>query len=243
MKYLTIILAILIVAAATVGGYFYLFKYRPAVSNIESKDNKIFELETRLEKAEADRDVKEARLKEAEKKIEELVAKDNSKNENISQIEKTYNALIEEMQKEIEDGQIEITTLKEELKVNVLDKVLFDSGKTEIKPNGLEVLKRVGKILKDVEGKVIVVEGHTDNVPITNPAVKRKYPTNWELSTGRATTVVRYLQEKAGIDPDKLAATGYSEYHPIADNGTDEGKSRNRRIEIILKPDRRASEN
>ena len=242
MKKTTIILSVLLVAIAAVGGYLYLFKYRPAVSANKSMDDKLFELQTRLEKAEADRDVKAARLKEAEKKIEELTENDKSKTENISEIEKTYNALIEELQKEINDGQIEITTLKEELTVNVLDKVLFDSGRTEIKPNGLKVLKRVGEILKEVEGKIIVVEGHTDNVPITNPAVKRKYPTNWELSTARATTVVRYLQEEAGIDPKNLVATGYSEYRPVADNSTDEGKSRNRRIEIILRSDKRVQE-
>ncbi|MBN1572343.1 MAG: OmpA family protein [Deltaproteobacteria bacterium] len=243
MKNLAIVLSILLVAFAAVGGYLYLFKYRPAVSKIDSVNDKLFELETRLEKAEADRDVKAARLKEAEEKIEELTDKDKDKTKGISEIEKTYNALIEEMQKEINDGQIEITTLKEELTVNVLDKVLFDSGRTEIKPEGLKVLKRVGDILKEVEGKLIVVEGHTDNVPITNPAVKRKYPTNWELSTARATTVVRYLQEEVGIDPKRLIATGYSEYRPVADNKTDEGKSRNRRIEIILKSDKRLSDN
>ncbi len=242
MKKSTIILSLLFVAVATVGGYLYLFKYRPAVSKIDSMDDKLFALETRLEKAEADRDVKAARLKEAERKIEELTDKDKSKTKDVSEIEKTYNALIAELQKEINDGQIEITTLKEELTVNVLDKVLFDSGRTEVKPNGLKVLKRVGEILKKVEGKIIVVEGHTDNVPITNPAVKRKYPTNWELSTARATTVVRYLQEKAGIDPKNLVATGYSEYRPVADNKTDEGKSRNRRIEIILRSDKRVPE-
>ena len=139
------------------------------------------------------------------------------------------------MKKEIEEGKIEITTLQEQLTVNVLDQVLFDSGSAEIKPEGIEVLKRVGKILKELNDKTIVVEGHTDNVPIS-PTLKKKYPTNWELSTSRATTVVRYLQEEVGIDPSMLKAVGLSEYRPIADNDTEEGRSRNRRIEIILNP-------
>jgi chemotaxis protein MotB len=239
MKYLAIFLALIIVAAATVGGYFYLFKYVPAISEFESNESEIFKLEKDIAKTKADRDVMEARLNEANIKIEELTAKDESKTETVNEIEETYNELINELKKEIDEGQIEITTLKEELTVNVLDKILFDSGKTKIKPEGLDVLKKVGKILKKTVGKLIVLEGHTDDVPILNPTVKKKYPTNWELSTARATTVVRYLQDESGIDPKRLIATGYSKYSPVADNGTDEGKSRNRRIEIILKPDKR----
>ncbi len=78
------------------------------------------------------------------------------------------------------------------------------------------------------------MEGHTDNVPI-GPAIIDKFPTNWELSTARATTVVRYLQER-GVNPGYLSAEGYSEYRPVAPNDTEEGKSKNRRIEIVLIP-------
>ncbi len=239
MKYLAIFLALIIVAAATVGGYFYLFKYVPAISELESNESEIFQLEKNIAKAKADRDVMEARLNEANSKIGELTAKDESKTETVNEIEETYNELINKLKEEIDEGQIEITTLKEELTVNVLDKILFDSGKTKIKPEGLDVLKKVGDILKKTEGKLIIIEGHTDDVPILNPTVKKKYPTNWELSTARATTVVRYLQDQSRIDPKRLIATGYSKYSPVADNSPDEGKSRNRRIEIVLKPDKR----
>jgi chemotaxis protein MotB len=90
-------------------------------------------------------------------------------------------------------------------------------------------------ILKDVKDKRIQVEGHTDNVRIVS-SLKKKFPTNWELSTARATEVVRYLQEAGGIAPKLLSATGYSEYQPVAPNDTDEGKHKNRRIEIVLLP-------
>ena len=235
MKYVTYLLLALVIALGAAFGWFYLTQHRPIASDLKTKDDEIFALKNLLDKAKADLDVKDAELLQTQAKIEELSATDKKKTEEIEKVDETYKSLIEEMKKEIEEGNIEITNLKGELSVNVLDKILFDSGKTVVKPEGLKVLKRVGDILKGVQDKKIVVEGHTDNVPIS-PALKSRFPTNWELSTTRAVVVVRYLQEKVGIDPALLAASGVSEFHPVADNTNEEGKARNRRIEIILKP-------
>ena len=79
----------------------------------------------------------------------------------------------------------------------------------------------------------IRVEGHTDNVPI-GPNLKSEYPTNWELASARAVNVVRFLQEKAGIDPRRLSAVAFAQYRPVASNKTEAGKQRNRRVEIVL---------
>jgi chemotaxis protein MotB len=116
----------------------------------------------------------------------------------------------------------------------MVEKILFDSGKADIKTNGKKVLDRVAEILKTITDKQIRIEGHTDNVPI-GATLAEKFPTNWELSTARATTVARYLQEK-GVSPAVLNAAGYSEYKPVESNETDEGKAKNRRIEIVLIP-------
>lgn len=116
----------------------------------------------------------------------------------------------------------------------MVEKILFDSGSAEIKKEGKKVLDRVVEILKNVKDRQINIEGHTDNVPIS-PRLAQKFPTNWELSTARATNVVRYLQEK-GIDPALLSATGYAEYRPVSPNDTEEGRAKNRRIEIVLVP-------
>ena len=97
------------------------------------------------------------------------------------------------------------------------------------------MLKRVGDVLFQVKDKTFRIEGHTDNVP-PGKSLRNKYPSNWELSTARATNVVRFLQESAGIDPATLEAVGMGEYHPIASNKTPQGRSQNRRIEIILFP-------
>jgi chemotaxis protein MotB len=96
-------------------------------------------------------------------------------------------------------------------------------------------MERVGRIIKEVADKIIRVEGHTDNVPI-HPRLQEKYATNWELSNARATNVVRFLQDKIGIAPERLQAVGLSEFHPVASNKTREGRAKNRRIEIALLP-------
>src|SRR5262249_30589938 len=79
------------------------------------------------------------------------------------------------------------------------------------------------------------VEGYTDNVPL-GPRLRERFPTNWELSTARATNVVRYLQETANLDPSHLIAAGFGQYHPISANDTDEGPAQNRRLHIVLVP-------
>ncbi|MHB8829304.1 MAG: OmpA/MotB family protein [Syntrophales bacterium] len=158
-----------------------------------------------------------------------------TKEQEVKKVSGTYENLLEKMEKEIQEGQIAITELKGKLTVDVVDKILFDSGKAEIKPEGLEVLSRVVDILATTTDKVIRVEGHTDNVPIRGN-LARQYPTNWELSAARALTIVRYL-ESQGLDPLKLSAVAFGEHQPVADNDTPEGRARNRRIAIVLQPD------
>ncbi len=157
------------------------------------------------------------------------------KEDEIDRLKGTYETLMADMKEEIEQGQIKITQLADRLSVSMVDKILFPSGEAEITPEGLEILNRVGKVLKNTEGKIIRVEGHTDNVPI-HPNLQKKFPTNWELSTARATNVVRFLQDKVGIKGTRLQVIGMSEYSPVADNKTPEGRSQNRRIEVTLLP-------
>jgi len=170
-----------------------------------------------------------AALDEAAKKVE------LEKQAKIDELKRTYNKLLDEMKSEVSKGEITISQLKDKLTVNVLDEILFDSGSAQIKPNGLTVLQRVGAVLHNVTDKLIVIEGHTDNVRISSELAK-KYPSNWELSTARATSVVRYLQDESKLNPERLSAAGYGLYHPVDSNDTPEGRQRNRRIEIKLSP-------
>jgi chemotaxis protein MotB len=172
-------------------------------------------------------------------RLEEQIAKSSkAKEQEIDRLKATYDTLMADMKAEIEQGQVTITKLADRLSVSMVDRILFPSGEAEITPAGLKVLERVGNVLKTTEKKVIRVEGHTDNVPISD-RLADKFPTNWELSTARASNVVRFLQEKVAIDPTRLEAVGLSEFHPVAGNATEKGRSQNRRIEIALLPDLR----
>jgi chemotaxis protein MotB len=157
-----------------------------------------------------------------------------AKEEKVQEVSKTYEDLLDKMKHEISQGQVTISELKGKLTVNMVDAILFDSGKAEVKQEGLAVLQKVVDILKNVKDKAIRIEGHTDNVQIGG-ALARKYPTNWELSAARAINVARYLQQQ-GLDPVNLVAAAYGEFKPVADNATEEGKAKNRRIEIVLVP-------
>lgn len=125
--------------------------------------------------------------------------------------------------------QLETKIAKRGLVVSVLtDKVLFDSGSDHIKPGADSLLDELARLLKTTVRNPIQVEGNTDNVPVSG-----RFPTNWELSTARATAVVRNMIDR-GVNPDRLAATGYADRHPIATNKTDTGRRRNRRVELVV---------
>ena len=157
-----------------------------------------------------------------------------ARDEKVRELSSTYDQLVEKMKSEIDRGQVTISELKGKLTVNLVEAILFDSGKAEVKPGGLVVLGKVIEILKTVSDKNIRIEGHTDNVPITGSLAQR-YPTNWELSAARAINVTRYLQKQA-IDAATLSAIAFGEFRPVASNSTPEGREKNRRIEIVLVP-------
>jgi len=149
------------------------------------------------------------------------------------QLKQRETDLRNKLQKELSDKDVTISRLKDQLSVQVLDKILFKTGRADIQPAGKAVLDKLAAVLKDTDD-MIRVEGHTDNVPI-GAALKEKYYSNWELSGARAASVVRYFQNgDAKIDPLRLEPVGFGEYRPIAPNDTSENKQRNRRVEIVL---------
>jgi chemotaxis protein MotB len=152
--------------------------------------------------------------------------------EKVKEVSNTYEQLLKNMKNEIALGQVTISELKGKLTVNMEAAILFDSGKADVKNDGLEILQKMVETLKGVKDKAIRIEGHTDNVQITG-ALAKTFPTNWELSAARADNVAKYLQQQ-GLDPANLSATAFAEYKPVADNGTKEGRAKNRRIEITL---------
>jgi chemotaxis protein MotB len=158
-----------------------------------------------------------------------------AKEEEIKRLTRTQEELSKSLQDEISKGNITIQQVRDRLTINMVDRVLFDSGQAQVKPAGVKVLKQVGDVLNKITDKQIRIEGHTDNVPISSK-LQDRFKTNWELSTARATTVVRYLIDQGGVDRQYLSAVGYADTHPLASNDSEEGRSSNRRIEIVLYP-------
>ena len=128
-----------------------------------------------------------------------------------------------------EGRKMSVLTDERGIVIRIMDKAFFDEGRAELKETAKSALLRIVPILKRSNNHV-GIEGHTDNMPINT----REFRSNWELSTRRATEVVRYLVEKHGFPPNRISASGYAEYRPVAANDTEQNRALNRRIEIIL---------
>jgi chemotaxis protein MotB len=162
---------------------------------------------------------------------QELKEKDSE----LAKLKATYDSLEDKMKAEIRQGEIRLSQANGRIQVDLVDKILFDSGQAVLSARGQEVLQRLGGVLAKVEDRNIQVSGHTDNSPISEK-LSATFPTNWELSVARAVNVVRYLSEKGQVPAGRLVAAGYGPYHPVATNATPAGRARNRRIEILLTP-------
>ncbi|MDD7462316.1 MAG: OmpA family protein [Prevotella sp.] len=128
--------------------------------------------------------------------------------------------------------EVDVQVLKGVVYISLADNMLYKSGSYEINDRAEETLSKIAKIIMDYKDYDVLVEGNTDNVPISRPNIRN----NWDLSTLRASSVVQYLQTRYGVDPKRLTAGGRGEYNPIADNDTELGKQRNRRTQIIITP-------
>ena len=148
------------------------------------------------------------------------------------QTKSRYDALVRDLDQEVKKGQLQVRQYKDMLTVEIAEQLFFDSGRAQLKESGRAVLKKVGDALKGYDDKIIRVVGHTDNVPI-GKSMQAQFPSNWDLSAARATTVVRFL-ETAGVPPERLLASGRGEYSPVASNDDPDGRRKNRRIEITL---------
>jgi chemotaxis protein MotB len=228
------LLGFVVVLAAAVAALYW-WVYRPQQLAREAAERQLataqaeaFALRTRVADLESSRD---PRRKTSTELQQQVAAKEGE----LAALHSTQDELVEGLKQEIADRQVQVERIKDKLKVDMVDEILFDSGEATIKPGGLAVLAKVGAALKKVTDRPIEVQGHTDNVPIKG-ALAQRFATNWELSAARALNVARFLQDTAGLDPTRLSATAYSEYHPRGSNDSEEGRRQNRRIEILLGP-------
>jgi chemotaxis protein MotB len=144
---------------------------------------------------------------------------------------KLFDEFLAKFKKMIDAGKLDITVRRGQIVLALGTDILFDTGKTEIKDDGRASLAEVAEALKTVSGRRFQVAGHTDTVPIKT----KEFPSNWELSTARAVAVVKLLTEK-GVKSDALSAAGYAEFDPATSNANDKGRTKNRRIEIVIVP-------
>jgi chemotaxis protein MotB len=194
-----------------------------AVENMRLQ-RELTDARTRLENQSAELTALSNKLSEANAAIEKLTEENKSAAQNQQGLET-------EMRTALESKEVTISELRGKLTVNILDRILFDSGEAELKVEGQKILERIAGVLAQHTNRQVHIIGHTDDMPI-----HRKFASNWELSTARATAAVRFLQERAGVNPRLLGALGYGEFHPIAPNTTAEGRAKNRRIEVVILP-------
>jgi chemotaxis protein MotB len=193
---------------------------------VEKVRAELAEAQAAAAKAQAEAGNLKGKLADSQARIEDL-----QKEKDV--VVHTHQSLEDEMRAALESKDVTISQLQGKLTVNILDRVLFDSGEADLKPAGAAVLRKVATILASHPNLKIHVIGHTDNVPIRANA-RSRFPSNWELSTARATAAVRFLTEIAGVDPRRLGAVGYGEFRPVAENTTPDGRARNRRIAITI---------
>lgn len=231
-------LVLLLVGAAIAA--LYLLEYRPTAH--ENRDLAVQLAKARAEaktaqdaRAETEQEFQALKAEREKLKVEHkgLVTKIKKSVTEIDRLQKAQKTLLADLEVEIRRGDINVGTSGGQLRVQMANKVLFPPGGTTISPRGKAVLRRVAGSLREMKGQVIQVAGHTDTTSIAEEH-QEQFPTNWELSTARATNVVRFFQEACDIPGERLMASGFSSYRPVASNDRPLGRRQNRRIELML---------
>lgn len=144
----------------------------------------------------------------------------------------TYQQLNQQLSAEVKADQVEIQQLQNELKVRMVNDILFREGGWTLNAKGEATLAKIVPTLSNLQGQQIVIEGFTDNLPI-GPELRKRFQSNWELSSARADVVLRFLAAE-GVPQNMLSAQGFGDTRPVASNDTPEGRAKNRRVEIVI---------
>ena len=144
-------------------------------------------------------------------------------------------ALTQQAQEEIDKGEIQVSQRLDNTVIRLEEQILFDTGKADLKPSGIEILKMIAEMMQSIEYHELQVEGHADSRPIRG-MLKRRFATNWELSAARSIQVVRYLVEKLGVDATRISVAGFGQFRPVAENDTVQNLQLNRRVEFVFRP-------
>ncbi|TGL59521.1 OmpA/MotB family protein [Leptospira sarikeiensis] len=174
----------------------------------------------------------EARNKELEDSISKLKNLNEDQKRELNRLAEQANKLESKLSGEIAKGQIRLKRSHNRLIIQIDDQISFDSGSADLKKQIFPALEKIKEILAEYSGNLIIVEGHTDNIPIKT----KKFNDNWQLSTERALSVLRFLLESKNLDARNFSAAGYGEHQPVVSNDTPENRALNRRVDIVLEP-------
>jgi len=210
-------------------------------SKIEAREQRIAKLEKEKKTLQEELEKTKGTLKMYEDETGSLQEKLNATKDELDQLRKKqreqeerlqrYRDLAKKLAETFQSDQLSVKVRSGKMVIEMRDKVLFDSGSARVNENGEKVLEELAGVLQEIEDREFLVAGHTDDVPIGSG----RFEDNWELSTTRAANVVRLLKED-GVSPSQLSAAGYSKFDPVASNESEEGRTKNRRIEIVLMP-------
>jgi len=221
-----------VLSLAVLGGFVGLsvWQYRTESQHLRTELKKA---QTEAEKVQTEAELHTVEVSSLKEALAEARATIEGLQKEKAETAQAQKSLEEEMRAALQSKEITISELQGKLTVNILDRIMFDSGEAVLKPGGEKVLEQIAGVLSQYPDRQIHVIGHTDDVPI-RPAARSRFATNWELSTARATAAVRFLCEKAGVDARRLGAVGYGEFRPVADNSSAEGRAKNRRIALVV---------
>ena len=203
-------------------------------ADVDSRDARVLVLTKKLEslgqdvsRLETERGTLGGELEQAKKRMDELRKAQVQAEARAAQFRK----LVTQFKTLTDAGKLQVEIRENRMIVRLGDKILFDPGKTDLKPEGKEALTQVTTVLKELQNRNFQIAGHTDNAPMKSA----KFRSNWDLSTARAVEVLNYMVG-AGMEPKRVSAAGYADTSPVATNDTPENKAKNRRIEITLVP-------
>ncbi|VAW99022.1 Flagellar motor rotation protein MotB, partial [hydrothermal vent metagenome] len=200
---------------------------RATEQELESAKIQVEEIQNELMNLEARKQALQRNLAESQEQmatLRNIEAETKRRNE-------IYAQFVNRLQTMIDGGQLTVSIEQGRIVINLPNNVLFNSGSANLNPAGKEALGQIATVLSQFSDRRFQIEGHTDNRPIKSA----RFPSNWELSTSRALTVVHLLTDM-GVIPENISAAGFGEFRPRAENETDEGRQLNRRIEIIMMP-------
>lgn len=228
-----VVVALTVAVAASTGCGVSKAKYLVATQSVESLTAKNQGLQKNLDAATAKSNELEQKVASMQSSVDQLNADLERQKKATTEAQSTYEGMVAQLRDEVSSGHVEIQRMRDGIRVNLAQDILFKSGSANLDPVGKDLLAKVGDELKKSSYEIVVI-GHTDNQKI-GAKLAQRFPTNWSLGAARAGTIVQLFQD-AGIMSARLLAVSAGENRPRADNATAEGRELNRRIEILMRP-------